>query len=389
MRIYIFIISLLTAVYTLGQVPQLKRELNLPRSGDVIVKQQVEYKDPGRAGADVVWDFGQLQSINPEYTLSYEEPAFVEDSVSGGFYLMGKDTVFAYQLHPSDAVFICREHRTLYYYVFTDSVLVNLGYDNQATSLHYLTPLLTCKLPMTFGDSLFHRYLTAGFYTRKVPFAESGSVSLTSDAYGMLVLPTGDTLRQVLRTKSVQIKAEPLPTTAGDSATVNTFFETYKWYARGYRYPVFETQRTVIYIDTAETARYQTAFLYPPPQQYSQVPDTANANELAQMLEEENENSQSSGGTQDGLWAGMYYNIFPNPVITDLQLELYLPHSCNGVRVQLRDKMGIAVIDQNKGAYPEGISSFTFNLDGLLPDNYVLDFWLDGYLVHGSVVMKR
>jgi hypothetical protein len=44
---------------------------------------------------------------------------------------------------------------------------------------------------------------------------------------------------------------------------------------------------------------------------------------------------------------------------------------------------------RGKGAYPEGISSFTFNMSGLSPNNYVLDFWLDGYLVHGAVVMKR
>ncbi|MCL2596311.1 MAG: hypothetical protein FWD66_01340 [Paludibacter sp.] len=389
MKAYLLILSLFIAVNAIAAPPHITRELNLPRSGDVIVKQQVEYKDPGRAGADVVWDFGQLQPINPEYTLEYEEPIYVEDSLSGGFYLMGKDTVFASLLQPSDAVFIGREHRTLYYYVFTDSVLVTLGYQNAATDLHYRKPLLTGKLPMTFSDSLSHQYITEGFYTRSVPFAESGSVSLAGDAYGMIILPTGDTLRQVLRTKAVQQKAEPLLTTEGDSATVNTYFERYKWYARGYRYPVFETLRTVIYIDTTETNRYETAFLYPPPQQYSQVPDTANANELALMLAEENEHSQSSGGDQDDIWAGMYYNIFPNPVITNLQFELYLPHFCNDVHVQIRDKMGLTFIDRNMGAYPEGISSFTFNLSGLMPDNYVLDFWLDGYLVHGSVVMKR
>ena len=34
------------------------------RAGDVISKQQVEYKDPGRSGKDVLWDFSQLDPVN-------------------------------------------------------------------------------------------------------------------------------------------------------------------------------------------------------------------------------------------------------------------------------------------------------------------------------------
>ncbi|GHV43027.1 hypothetical protein FACS1894180_0910 [Bacteroidia bacterium] len=395
----------------LAAQPTIKRELNLPRANDVLVKQQVAYKDPGRAGADVVWDFGQLAPVNPEYTFEYGAPFLLEDSVLGGYYLLGRDTVFAAQLQPADALLTGMEHRTMYYYAFASGVLWTLGYDNAATSLHYRTPLLTGKLPMTYGDSLAWHYATEGLYTRTVPFAESGLATLAADAYGMIVLPTGDTLRQVLRTKSVQQKDEPMLTTTGDSATVRTFFETFKWYARGYRYPVFETRRTIVYaiVDTDSVAisspsrgtegadstggaleidRFETAFLYPPPQDYSENPDTANINELARMAVETGHAPSLQGGEAD-YWADLNYNIFPNPVMADLQFELYLPHPVQNLRVQIRNKMGMVFIDEQKGAYPQGINAFTFNMSGLMHDNYVLDFWLDGYLVHGSVLMKR
>jgi len=42
----------------------LQRELHLPRVGDELIKQQVEYKDPGRSGDNVLWDFSRLTSIN-------------------------------------------------------------------------------------------------------------------------------------------------------------------------------------------------------------------------------------------------------------------------------------------------------------------------------------
>ncbi len=40
---------------------------NQARAGDKIVKQELEYKDAGRAGENVVWDFGQLTTLDEHY----------------------------------------------------------------------------------------------------------------------------------------------------------------------------------------------------------------------------------------------------------------------------------------------------------------------------------
>ncbi|WP_321425143.1 hypothetical protein [uncultured Bacteroides sp.] len=42
----------------------LKKEYNMLRGGDVIIKQQRKYKNPGRAGANVLWDFGKQEAVN-------------------------------------------------------------------------------------------------------------------------------------------------------------------------------------------------------------------------------------------------------------------------------------------------------------------------------------
>ena len=44
---------------------------NALRGGDQLVKQQVEYKDPGSTGKGLIWDFTFLQPINEQYTLDY------------------------------------------------------------------------------------------------------------------------------------------------------------------------------------------------------------------------------------------------------------------------------------------------------------------------------
>ena len=37
------------------------------RKDDILVKQQIEFKDPGRDGTDVVWEFSKLKFINDKY----------------------------------------------------------------------------------------------------------------------------------------------------------------------------------------------------------------------------------------------------------------------------------------------------------------------------------
>jgi hypothetical protein len=50
---------------------------HIPQPGDEIVIRQVEYKDPGRNGENVIWNFSRLKSVNDEYTVTYSAPALI------------------------------------------------------------------------------------------------------------------------------------------------------------------------------------------------------------------------------------------------------------------------------------------------------------------------
>jgi hypothetical protein len=135
---------------------------------------------------------------------------------------------------------------------------------------------------------------------------------------------------------------------------------------------------------------FETAFFFPPPQEYSDDPDTANIAELARMEAETlQETALQTENEPVNPWAGMYYNVSPNPTHADVLFEIYLPRPCNQVILQISNQSGLPMLNQNRGGFPEGISNFSLNLSALPTGNYVLDFWLDGYLVHGSVIMKR
>lgn len=375
MRLYIFIVTALVASIStiLVSQPIIKKELNLPRIGDRIIKQQVEYKDPGRAGKDVIWNFGELKSINESYHLAYMAPRLRRDTT----YVLGKDTFLL-----PDNLIVGREHFTNYFYQYNDSIFQLLGYENNIDLMHYIHPLPLLKLPMTFGDSLEYKIQSEDVFSSRVMLNTNAAMSILADAYGMIVLPDGDTLQHVLRIHSIQTQlADSMPTM--DSIHVNTTIDNYKWYACGYRYPIFETIKTIHRRDTIED-EFTTAFFYPPQEQYFLSEDTENL-----MVLDSIRNIIPMGGQSTNPWEGLSYNILPNPVRTDLFLELYLPRSVNNLQVQIRNQMGLLFVNEQKGSFSKGLNTFVFNLSNLPTDNYILDFWLDGYLVHGSVVMKR
>jgi hypothetical protein len=362
-----------------AQAQGLTAERNAYRAGDRIVKQQVEYKDPGRSGENVVWDFGQMEPVNEEYRLAYSAARQRRDSS----YILGKDT-----FRVDDGLIVGREHSTSYFYQLKDSVLYCLGYQNHLDLMHHAAPLPLVKFPFLYGDSIFRQTQSEDLFSERVPMFTHGDISLAANAHGMIVLPDGDTLRQVLRTRAVQnIFADSVPEM--DSLQVNTTIETQRWYARGYRYPVFETIKTTHTGDTA-VAVFETAFFFPPPQEYSDEPDTANIAELARMsVETLQATSSQTGNEPANPWAGMYYNVSPNPAHSDVLFEIYLPRAVNNLQVKLSNQSGLVLLDSRKGSFPEGISNFTINISSFPTGNYVIDFWLDGYLIHGSVIMKR
>jgi hypothetical protein len=337
---------------------------NQARAGDKIVKQELEYKDAGRAGENVVWDFSVQESVNDEYLLYYETRVTDIDTVLAG-----------------------TEHYTMYSYKLTDSISELAGYENPVNKVKYLKPLLKDIYPLNYGDKHKRSYELTGTYSQKKDFSAKGETTIEADAYGIMLLPDGETLKNVLRVKTL-LSIINLDTVLSDTSYV----ESYRWFAAGFRYPVFEILRSYNIDSTGEESNiYQTAFYYPPPQdEFFETADTANENLLAKIKEQEIIQENIDANNPNNLWVGMTYNVYPNPVHGDLNFELYLPKPVNNLHIQVHTPMGIVVIDRNAGSFSQGLHRFTFNTHNLRPNTYyVLDFWLDGYFVQGSVILKK
>jgi hypothetical protein len=279
------------------------------------------------------------------------------------------------------------------------------GFENQTTQLHNVQPELLLKFPLHYGDTIQSYYYAHGKYGNRLELDAMGSIETSADSYGMMILPDKDTLKHVLRTRTIKYIARdthpiselyydklesPLQIThdsidqrlSGDS--ILFVVETFRWYEKGYRYPIFETVRSwEQYRHNDDYEFLNTAFFYSPLEHYYLDDDDENLAILENETNEENENNESIDP-----WEGLTYNFYPNPVKTSpLYVEMYLPQAAN-VQVQVRNSMGIIVLGINKGYQPAGTYNFQLDLYTVPTGNYILDIWLNDRLIN-EVIMKR
>lgn len=256
------------------QAQSLSTDCNQLRGGDRLMKRMVTACEPGENGVQRVWDFGGLELRDANYELKYV--------------LQGTDTV------------IGTEHCTMYYYRTSGDSLFCLGYENPTTFIAYQKPELLLVFPVFQGRVVTDYFDGMGNYCERLEVWLRGKSTVTADASGVLILPGGDTLRKVLRTythkciyqrmipkvaiqDSLQIDTIPFVLNrdsieyllANDSIRLET--ETWRWYADGYRYPVFETVKSTVYKFGNAHEHFTASFVYLPEEQYYDLPyDTDN-----------------------------------------------------------------------------------------------------------------
>lgn len=363
--------TMILVVFALPAFGQLTKEHNYFRSQDELIKQQVGYKDPGKAGKNLLWDFSGLKTINAEYTLTYSEPPLEGDSV----YIMG-DLRFPKKDMAYDELIIGTEHNTMYYYRLKGDTLIQLGHENPSVRLMYTEPLTLAIFPQNYGIISGNAYRSKGIYSRTEDLETYGNITAVADAYGKLILPTGDTLAPVLRTKTSQIifdaKNNKSETTQSNNITEDhgRLLETYKWYSKGYRYPVFETVKCINLNDSTEL--FSTAFFYPPQDHLYLETDPENLallDKLWWQVENEN-NTQIKNSIQEDDQTSLL-KAYPNPVTADLNVEYLIEKRCK-VYIQVYSIEGKLIKNIDKKVQEEGTYKEIINCSDLTPGGYLL-----------------
>lgn len=345
----------------------LEKKYHSLRPEDRLVKQQVEYKDPGRSGEAVFWDFSELKMIDDSYEL---------------FYSSAKDD--------NDSIIIGREHRTLYKYHTLGDSLFCLGYENTTTMMNYIDSELVLAFPFNYDSCLSDYFYGVGEYSRRLQVIIQGVSNTHADAFGTLLLPGGETLTNVLRvhhSKKIIERLEPrwreelqdsiliITTDSIDyhllADSVHIQLDTYRWFADGYRYPVFEAIKGSILKNRKPFNHFATAFYYTPSDQYYDLENDPENQERREKLKTEEEQrkknteKQQSKKQQTGD-EGALDNQIINYNITTAQgridVEYYLSEQAE-VAIMLFDMQGRLLVQKPRGM--EGYGAHRFEIPTL------------------------
>ncbi len=267
-------ISILLSIFCLtisGQ--QINQPTNLYRGGDVLEKKQVIVNGFSLNGSNGVWSMENADISKKTYQSEYTTE---------------HDTIMMLE----------RGNRT-YYNIESDAVRI-IGSENAQEIVSYDMPETWLKFPMHKGDSISGYFNGTGKYCDHLFMRRFGTYMTKADAVGKLVLPGGDTLRNVIRLHTERyvastytpidtIKTE-VPVFTADSIMTHLISDTakvrediYRWYAEGYRYPILEA--TILHV--VSTALSKEMYFFPPEMQKQLVLDEDNKRIRQQIVDQQ------------------------------------------------------------------------------------------------------
>jgi hypothetical protein len=350
-----FFIAFLAITSLSAQNLRLTTVRNAYRAADKLVKQQVEFKDPGSSGRELTWDFSMVQPLNEEYKLRY----FYTDSIHNQEKICGQ------------------EHNTRYYYLQKQDSLWAIGFENATTYMEYPKPELRLRFPFAYGDTLFSRFEGAGEYCHRDSISIKGYTRIKADAIGELKLPD-ETVKKALRVRTLRHYTE----IGRDSLEMT--LDTYSWYAAGIRYPVFESVKTTLSKrgnkkdeqgeSMKDTTIFSTSFYYPPEKQKTQV--------KTDPITEENQTADQSAASV--FTEGKY---MPNPVESNLYINYRLTRSAK-VWFTVHNNIGVPQCSTAPQTQSEGSQSTTINMSNLITGTYSLYVHVDDMVMKQVVVKK-
>lgn len=387
MKTGIIFISLLFIFNKVSVQHILTKEYNAPRATDIIQKQRVEYKNPGQAGKNILWNFSKLKTIDKTYTLTYTQ---YKDSIIG------------------------TEHNTMYYYGLRGDSLLLFGYENPTTITKNIQPELLIKFPINYNDSTKSYFYSKGKYCNKVKLSTMGTIQTKSDAYGMMLLPNGDTLKNVMRIRTIKRMVEGSEIMSlSKTKTVNSTIpidsinyrlandsvlleiETFRWYEKGYRYPVFETVKSSVLKNSKEKQFFHIAFFYPPQEHFYLNEDPKNLAILEEIEAKQNSNSNKKRKTENedqkqshsDLDNVFNYNIYPSPVENELSIEYYVPKDMP-VGIYLYNIQGQSLFCEYHPIQNWGLYSLNINMNKYTAGVYVLKMQIGTHVINRTIIKK-
>lgn len=291
-------------------------------------------------------------------------------------------------------IIIGTEHDTRYSYQRQKDSLLLWGYENHTSTTRYNIPEVIFRENLGIGEHTTGFFHGVEMYCGKLPFRIFGAYDLSVAGKGTLILPTGDSLcnvtlihyaKTVSKVKYPKVKSlEELENYVfyenpynKDSIICNQkndaviFVHQYKWYAEGYRYPVYETISTSI---KEKENLYKTAYYFPPEEQ-EKLYDEPNENLRAQL--------SSSGYAKMGsknnknVEAGKIYVSGQIEFSNKVSITIDSPVSAKA-DLAIYTSNGILIDKKNDLAISKGKSHHIFNISPCRSDVFIVTCNVNG-----------
>lgn len=342
------------------------------RIDDKVEKQLVEYELNDESDMNMVWDLRDLSDLDEKHKVVYTDVYNKEQLVAGV------------------------ENNALAYYEQRNDSLVSWGYENNLTKVEYDSPVLLLKTPLVYGsrhEGLFHGTYA---YCERMFARIFGEYQVSVDGTGVMLLPSGDTLRHVSRVhlrelsslrhypelstaKQLRAYADSLPFN-NDSVRMAMALtpaverNTYRWYAAGYRYPVLEV---------VETGTMSVAYYCPPEEQLA-LYDEENGRVREQLATIDGKNGGDSGSEKgDGMPSAMSrYDIAVSGQTITIDYDLTEGANVKGLVCNIQGM----VFRQQSQTHGAG-EHYQMQLDctGLRRGEYVLHLNVNGQVTSSTV----
>ncbi len=361
-------VLLLTSLTVAKAQEMLTSACNQIQVGDSLNITNTEYFYAGDDGEEVFWDFSGLEST--------------------GSYFIKFDTINNHQIVGYDP-------QKIWKYQTTDKGLALSGFEDMTTCMDYHQEQVLLPLPLQYGQTYSRAYEGEGRYCGTHYMRTFGTMQITADAQGTLVLSETDTLRNTLRVYSVNTAAIRLnkDSCRNDSDNLKQVItERYQWFIRGYRYPVLETVSSSTYHNMNHIATQQYGYLCPPEIQ-AVLNDSINEqirkdDALAQAERNANghddENNYPNNPNHHGNDCGFTYDIHTNGSQVTITYSL---DSAAQLHVLVVDVMGMVYRNTQQNS-PAG-SCLTMNIDcsGLRRGQYIIYINVNGTIYNHKIAI--
>ena len=348
-KVYTLALSLFAAATLFAQT-SVTYECNALRAGDVRNLKQIEYQDPGKGGANQMWDFSQSKEMKDMVIRQTEDRTITSNNNlnlvcdEGGV----KNTIFEIS-----------KTKKMYW-----------GLENATVKIKFNEPIVDLKFPFNYGEKV--EGIMDGTYAENNGKVNpiKGTYTTQADAWGTVILPDGNVYQNVLRVKVEKNYAQTFQSVNGTEEEYQVSSIRYQYFAKGVRYPVLIILETEIKTDCKCSCSSKTKEAY---------------YETPASLFEDFEKVVSDKG--NAIIENFEYNVSPNPFENDLRVAFSVRKNAK-VEIDLIDMTGKTVKQIMGEKMKKGDYVYNVNTSDVIGGNYVIRLTVDGEIYSNKLVKK-